>query len=709
LNKQFNVALIGNPNTGKSTLFNALTGLNQKIGNFSGVTVERKTGKLEFNENLTASLIDLPGTYSLYPRSADEHIALEILNSTKNPDYPNVVVVVVDATNLKRNLLLLTQLIDLQLPVVLALNMMDVAQYSGIEINVPLLSEKLGVPVVAVTARDLQGIEDLKNAIVAQFENPTLPTSTIHIHGYAPEVIDEIKAYFQITNDYAAFELAHHYHELSNLTQEKKDAIEAIGIKYNFNANKTQVAETIERYNYINDILSDSVRKNKPVALEETRSNTLDAILTHRIFGLLIFFVILFGVFQSIFNWSQYPMNVIENAFISIQNSLTAILPEGILTNLIIGGILPGMSGVLIFLPQIAVLFLFIAILEDTGYMARVTFMMDRLMKNFGLNGKSVVPLISGIACAVPAIMSARSIENWKDRLITIFVTPFMSCSARLPVYTLLISLVVPNKFVFGFLSLQGLILMAMYLLGFVSALLAGWLLKLFIKTKSKSYFLMELPVYRMPRWSNVGITIFNKARTFVVEAGKVILAVSIILWVLATFGPSKDFEAIEKKYATMPSDSTTIGLDASVLESKIKAEKLEASYAGLLGKFIEPAIKPLGYDWKIGIALVTSFAAREVFVGTMSTIYSVQGDGEHLETVREKMLEARNPETGELTFSFATVMSLMIFYAFAMQCMSTFAVVYRETNGIKWPLIQLFTMTAFAYLAAFAVYQFLS
>lgn len=708
MNKQFNVALIGNPNTGKSTLFNALTGLNQKIGNFSGVTVERKTGKLELNENLTASLIDLPGTYSLYPRSADEHIALEILNSTKNPDYPNVVVVVVDATNLKRNLLLLTQLIDLQLPVVLALNMMDVAQQSGIEIKVTLLAEKLGVPVVAVTARDLQGISALKDAIVQQFEHPTLPSSTINIHGYAPEVIDEIKNYFHINNDYAAFELAHHYHELNNLTQEKKDAIEAIGLKYNFNANKTQVAETIDRYNYINEILSDTVRKNKP-ALEETRSNTLDAILTHRIFGLLIFFVILFGVFQSIFNWSQYPMNVIENAFIGIENYLTAILPAGILTNLIIGGILPGMSGVLIFLPQIAVLFLFIAILEDTGYMARVTFMMDRLMKNFGLNGKSVVPLISGIACAVPAIMSARSIENWKDRLITIFVTPFMSCSARLPVYTLLISLVVPNKFVFGFLSLQGLILMAMYLLGFVSALLAGWLLKLFIKTKSKSYFLMELPVYRMPRWSNVGITIFNKARTFVMEAGKVILAVSIILWVLATFGPSKDFDAIETKYAKMSSENATVDLNSSTLESKKNAEKLEASYAGLLGKFIEPAIKPLGYDWKIGIALVTSFAAREVFVGTMSTIYSVQGDGEHLETVREKMLEARNPETGELTFSFATVMSLMIFYAFAMQCMSTFAVVYRETNGIKWPLIQLFTMTAFAYLAAFAVYQFLS
>ena len=708
MNKQFNVALIGNPNTGKSTLFNALTGLNQKIGNFSGVTVERKTGKLELTENLTASLIDLPGTYSLYPRSADEHIALEILNSTKNPDYPNVVVVVVDATNLKRNLLLLTQLIDLQLPVVLALNMMDVAEQSGIEINVTLLAEKLGVPVVAVTARDFQGIPALKDAIIQQFEQPTLPSSTIHIHGYAPEVIDEIKNYFHINNDYAAFELAHHYHELNNLTQEKKDAIEAIGLKYNFNANKTQVAETIDRYNYINEILSDTVRKIKP-ALEETRSNTLDAILTHRIFGLLIFFVILFGVFQSIFNWSQYPMNVIENAFISIENYLTAILPAGILTNLIIGGILPGMSGVLIFLPQIAVLFLFIAILEDTGYMARVTFMMDRLMKNFGLNGKSVVPLISGIACAVPAIMSARNIENWKDRLITIFVTPFMSCSARLPVYTLLISLVVPNKFVFGFLSLQGLILMAMYLLGFVSALLAGWLLKLFIKTKSKSYFLMELPVYRMPRWSNVGITIFNKARTFVMEAGKVILAVSIILWVLATFGPSKDFDAIETKYAKISSKNTTVELNSSTLESKKKAEKLEASYAGLLGKFIEPAIKPLGYDWKIGIALVTSFAAREVFVGTMSTIYSVQGDGEHLDTVREKMLEARNPETGELTFTFATVMSLMIFYAFAMQCMSTFAVVYRETNGIKWPLIQLFTMTAIAYLAAFAVYQFLS
>ncbi|MEY2799147.1 MAG: hypothetical protein RI934_135 [Bacteroidota bacterium] len=705
MNTTINIALIGNPNTGKSTLFNALTGLNQKIGNFSGVTVERKTGKLNLTENLSASLIDLPGTYSLYPRSADEQIALEILNSTKNPDYPNLVVVVVDATNLKRNLLLLTQLMDLQLPLVLALNMMDIAKQSGIEIDIALLEKKLGIPVVSVAARDFQGVQELKNAIVKQYENPKLASTGINVHAYAPEVIDEIKAYFHIENDYAAFELAHHYHELGNLTQEKKDAVEAIGLKHHFNVNKTQVAETIDRYNFINEILSDTVSKNKPAA-DETRSNKLDAILTHRIFGLLIFFVILFAVFQSIFNWSQYPMGLIENAFIGIENTLTAILPAGILTNLIIGGILPGMSGVLIFLPQIAVLFLFIAILEDTGYMARVTFMMDRLMKNFGLNGKSVVPLISGIACAVPAIMSARSIENWKDRLITIFVTPFMSCSARLPVYTLLISLVVPNKFVFGFLSLQGLILMAMYLLGFVSALLAGWLLKLFIKTKSKSYFLMELPVYRMPRWSNVGITIFNKARTFVMEAGKVILAVSIILWFLATFGPSKDFDQINAKYAASIKADTT---QASLLTSKMNAEKLEASYAGQLGKFIEPAIRPLGYDWKIGIALVTSFAAREVFVGTMSTIYSVQGDAEHLDTVREKMLEARNPTTGELTFTFATVMSLMIFYAFAMQCMSTFAVVYRETNGLKWPLIQLFTMTAIAYIAAFGVYQLLS
>lgn len=702
MKSKIKVALIGNPNTGKSTLFNALTGLNQKVGNFSGVTVEKRTGSTDLSAIYKALIIDLPGTYSLYPRSADEQIALGILSSPTNLHYPDVVVVVTDATNLKRNLLLFTQLLDLQLPVVLALNMMDVAQKSGIEINIDLLAQKAGVPVVALNARKDEGVEALKLAIVSQYENKKLSNSGIDVQSYAPKVVEEIRSHFNISNDYVAFELAHHYKEWNHLTKEQKELIEQIGRKYHFNPQKAQIAETIARYNYINNLLSDCIKRNQDFS-SIPYSRKLDRLLTHKLFGFVIFFLILFLVFQSIFSWSSYPMELIEKGFASLSNYVGEVLPAGVLTNLITGGILPGLSGIFVFIPQIAILFLFIAVLEDTGYMARVTFMMDRAMKKFGLNGKSVVPLISGVACAVPAIMSARNIENWKDRLITIMVTPLMSCSARLPVYTLLISLVVPDKSFAGIINLQGLTLMGMYLLGFFAALGAGLVLKYVIKTKERSYFMMELPIYRMPRWSNVGITIFNKSKTFVTEAGKVILAVSIVLWVLASYGPAEKFDSIDAKYA-LPEIKEKFSTEEIQLKSG--AEKLEASYAGMLGKFIEPVIRPLGFDWKIGIALITSFAAREVFVGTMATIYSVQDDGQHLNTVRDKMRQARNAKTGEPVFTTPVAFSLMIFFAFAMQCMSTFAIVYRETNRWKWPLIQLVSMTGMAYIASLFVYQ---
>ncbi len=510
MKEQINIALIGNPNTGKSSLFNALTGMNQKVGNFPGVTVDKLIGFYPIDENRTARVIDLPGTYSLYPRSEDEQIALQVLGSPGNPDYPAVVVVVVDATNLKRNLLLFSQVLDLGVPCVLAINMMDQACEQHLEINIEGLAKKIGIPVLGISARNLEGITALKEAIRYQIEVQLVAESGTDIKQYAPELIDDIKLHFEIDNDYIAFELAHHYHELAHLSDDKKELLRTLGEKHNFNHNKAQAQETIARFNHINELLFDNVRRPKDPE-RESISNRIDKWLTHRVGGLMLFFLILFVIFQSIFTWSAYPMDLIEQAFLHLENALLGIIPPGIFQDLIVGGILPGMSGVLVFIPQIAILFLFIAVLEDTGYMARVTFMMDRIMKKFGLNGKSVVPLMSGIACAVPAIMSARTIENWKDRLITIMVTPLMSCSARLPVYTLLISIIVPSKNVLGFLNIQGLVLMGMYLLGFIAAIVSAFVMKLIIKTKERSYFIMELPTYRMPRWNNVGITIFNK------------------------------------------------------------------------------------------------------------------------------------------------------------------------------------------------------
>lgn len=689
------VALTGNPNTGKSTIFNFLTGLSQKVGNFPGVTVDKRTGTCYLNEQIAAFITDLPGAYSINPRSADEFIAIDLLTDTNHEEHPDLVVVVADASNLKRNLLLFSQIADLKVPVVLALNMMDSAARSGITIDVGLLSEKLGIPVIPMNAREGKGIEELKAAMLGPLN---IANGThIDLHALCPEILDEVKQKFKLENDFKAFELCLHYEQLKLLSKEDKKWIQALLLRYDFNAQKLQAKETIARYNYINDLLYDCLtRPEKPDS--ESFSNSLDRILTHRIWGFAIFFLILFVVFQSIFSFARYPMDAIDHGFLWLRVYLKTILPTGILSSLFCDGILSGLSGVVVFIPQIVILFAFIAVLEDTGYMARVSFMMDRLMKKVGLNGKSVVPLMSGIACAVPAIMATRTIENKKDRLITMLVTPLMSCSARLPVYTLLISLAVPDKSVWGIIRLQGLTLMALYLLGFVAAIGSSLIMKKIIASREKGYFMMELPVYRLPRWSNIGMTLFNQARTFAVDAGKVIIAVAVILWVLASFAPGNRFEQIEHKYAAQQHDTE--------INSKINAEKLEASYAGSLGKAMEPVIKPLGFDWKIGIALITSFAAREVFVGTMATIYSVEGDEGNLISLKEKMREAKNQETGQPVFTLPVAISLMIFFAFAMQCMSTFAVVYRETKSLKWPIIQFAFMGILAYISSFLAYQ---
>jgi ferrous iron transport protein B len=700
------VALVGNPNTGKSTLFNLLTGLNQKIGNFPGITVDKKTGFCKLPNGNTAEIIDLPGTYSLYPKSKDESIVFQVLADPKNTSHPDVVVLVADSTNLRRNLLLFSQVADLGIPMLLVLNMADMAKKEGISIDTDKLAERLGVQVVNISARKGQGLPALKEAI-AQTTKIATQNPSIDIKDYAPEAIAAIKQKVGTHNDYYALQVLHQHENLNFFTAQEQDEIEAIEIGNGFDTVKLQGEETVARYRHLSKVLSEVV-VDTGAAKKFSFTDKIDSILTHKFWGFIIFMFILFFIFNAIFSWSSVPMDLIEGGFATLTAWGHEHLPDGVLTNLLLDGVVAGLGGIVIFIPQIAILFALISILEDTGYMARVTFMMDKIMRKFGLSGKSVVPMIGGIACAVPSIMSARNIESWKDRIITIMITPLVSCSARLPVYTLLISLVVPDERIGGIFNLQGLTLMAMYLISIIAAVLVAWVFKFIIKTKERSYFIMELPVYRMPRWKNVLYTMYEKSKTFVVEAGKVIIAISIILWVMSSYGPGSRYEAIDQKYNRIEATSTD-SVQLASLERDRAAEKLENSYAGIVGRTIEPAIKPLGYDWKIGIALITSFAAREAFVGTMATIYSVDADDDGGELrLRDKIAAAENPDTGLPVFTFATAFSLMLFYAFAMQCMSTVAVVYRETKTWKWPIIQLVYMTVLAYVAALVAYQLL-
>ena len=691
------VALIGNPNSGKSSLFNQLTGLNQKVGNFPGVTVDKKTGYCQLSPTHKIQIIDLPGTYSLYPKSLDERVIIDLLYDPESRHFPDLVVVTADASNLKRNLLLYTQLADLKIPTVLALNMVDVAEQEGVKIDVPALHRELGVPIIPMNARKGIGVAALKIIMSQQLKAPK--TRFYDIPNELKPVVQSIRQRFSLKNDYQALHYAHQYKSLKFLTEGDKIWLEELLSTVDFHSNAQQADEIIARYTRINALLLDVVRVER-VDKDEKFSNRLDQVLTHKVFGYLIFFVILFLIFQAIFAWAGYPMELIDQGITSL-NGLIQRNFDGPLVNLLTEGVIAGLGGVLIFLPQIAILFAFIAILEETGYMARVTFMMDRIMRKFGLNGKSVVPLISGVACAVPAIMSARTIENWKDRMITIFVTPLMSCSARIPVYTILIALVVPEKYYFGFINLQGLVLMGLYLIGFLAAIFSALLLKTILKARERSYFIMEFPVYKMPRWKNVGITIVEKCKAFVFEAGKVIVAISVILWVLASYGPGNSFEQARQQAVA---EAKVKNLTPQQTENKIESYQLESSYAGIIGHTIEPAIRPLGYDWKIGIALLTSFAAREVFVGTISTIYSI-GEEENVSTIKEKLMSEKDAN-GDPFFTPARGFSLMIFYLFAMQCVSTLAIVRRETKSWTWPLAQLLYMSGLAYVMAFITYQ---
>ena len=698
--KHYKIALVGNPNTGKTSLFNKLTGLHKKIGNYPGITVNRVSGSFKLDDGTAIELIDLPGTYSLHPTSKDEEVVLREL--LLNKEGIDGIIVVADVNNLKRNMILLTELQDLGYPVMLAVNMCDEMKRKGIEIDVEKLRELLGIPVMLVSAKRSKGdgsrsgkgrIHELKEMIPRMFEFPS--RRYFENYGLTGTNIDFVRDRYPDENLYKLWLLYTEQDKFGDVIEEDYPAIKELVFDRGLIKRLLQ-KEVIKRYSDINRILKETYRVDKSKATGLTER--IDRILLHKFWGLIIFVLIMFVVFQSIFSWASLPMDWIDASFSELSVYLKTHLPDNQLTGLLTDGVLPGIAGVLMFVPQIAILFLFIALLEEMGYMSRIVFLLDRLMQAFGLSGKSVVPLLSGTACAVPAIMSARTIENDKERLVTMLVTPFTTCSARLPVYTIIIALVIPEKEVWGFANLQGLVLFALYMLGFLSAVFSAMLLSRFIQSKYKRFFILEMPEYKPPIWRNVGITVWDNVKAFVFGAGKIIVAFSIILWFLATHGGEK-FQQAEKYYQQESNENHY---------TDVKAYKLEHSYLGTMGKAIEPAIKPLGYDWKIGVALLTSFAAREVFVSTLSTIYSVGGEADNDSLIRERMAAERNPDTGEPVFSFAVGISLLLFYVFAMQCFSTLATLRNETKSWKWPAFVFVYMTGIAYLSAFVAYQVL-
>lgn len=697
-NENINVALIGNPNVGKTSVFNALTGLNQQVGNYPGITVEKKVGFCKLPNNARANILDLPGTYSLNASSMDENVVIELLLNKNDKLFPDVAVVVSDVEHLKRNLLLFTQIKDLEIPVILAINMADRMEYKGISLDIAYLEQQLKTKIALISTRKKKGIDELKELIVSYKTISTEPS--LNASAIDPDYFGRLRKTFPNELVYKLWLVI--TQDVNFRGIEKKEILSEHR-KSDSELKRMQQKETIKRYQFINDVLK--VGQTIDARAARDFGSRLDRILTHKVWGYVVFFSILFLIFQSIFSWSEYPMDLIDGAFGWLSSAVSEHMPSGILTDLVSQGIIPGIGGIVIFIPQIAFLFLFISILEESGYMSRVVFLMDKIMKRFGLSGKSVVPLISGTACAIPAIMATRNIENWKERLITILVTPFTTCSARLPVYTIIISLIIPEKRILGILNVQGLMLMSLYIAGFLMAVLSAYVLNKILKIKGKSYFVIEMPTYKLPLFKNVGINVVEKTKAFVVGAGKIILAISIVLWFLASYGPGDDFENADAIVAQQLLQ-TDANPTPEELKNHVASYKLENSYLGLTGKIIEPVIKPLGYDWKIGIAVLSSFAAREVFVGTLATIYSV-GDTEEQNPIKEKMASELRPDGSKL-FDLPTGVSLLLFYAFAMQCASTLAIVKKETNSWKWPAIQLIVMSSVAYLSALAAYQFL-
>ena len=698
MSKQINVALIGNPNTGKTSVFNALTGLNQKVGNYPGITVEKKEGVCKLPRGVKAHIIDLPGTYSLNASSLDENVVIELLLNKNDKDFPDLAVVVSDVENLKRNLLLFTQIKDLEIPTVLVINMADRMAYKGISLDLEYLEEHLKTKIALISTRKNQGIERLKS-LISNYKDLSI-SHNIDLTEIDKDYFENLKNAFPNQLIYKLWLVITQDVNFGKTDRNEIDAVANFKTKSKNDLKRLQQKETIKRYQFINEVL----KKGQTIDVAQAKDlrMKIDRIITHQVWGYVIFFIILLTIFQAIYDWSSIPMDFIDSTFASLSEWTKNQLPQGTFTSLLAEGIIPGLGGIVIFIPQIAFLFLFISVLEESGYMSRVVFLMDRIMRRFGLSGKSIVPLISGTACAIPAIMATRNIENWKERLITILVTPFITCSARLPVYLIIISLVIPEGRFIG-LGYQALTLMLLYLIGFVAAVSSAYILNRVLKIKSKTFFVVEMPNYKLPLLKNVAITVLEKTKSFVFGAGKIILAISIVLWFLASFGPGDDFknakEITTKEYASQ-------NLSQEEFQQKVATHKLEHSFIGITGRAIEPAIRPLGYDWKIGIAIVSSFAAREVFVGTLATIYSVGSDEE--ETIKNRMAGEVNPILGGPLFNFASGISLLLFYAFAMQCMSTLAIVKRETNSWKWPILQLTIMTLFAYIVALIAFQLL-
>lgn len=697
------VGLIGNPNSGKSSIFNLLTGLHQKIGNFPGVTVDKKVGTFSLANEQKIELIDFPGIYSLYPNSSDERLVVNTLLNPSDENCPDILFYILDVTHFKKQMLLFQQLLDLGFPIILGLNMMDIAIRDGVNVDTEFLSKKTGVPVVALSGRTGQGISEAKLAIRQVIESPLPTIKTFHTFSKKEkEVIEESKKIIPSTNDYRSLLLAQHSEWLNFLPTEKKNQFQDLASNLNFERLRHQVDETMDRFEKIEPIFEKTIKGKATTGSHLTHQ--LDRIFTHKFLGLIVFFFIMFWVFQAIFSWASYPMGWIDSLFSWSADILKQIFPPGYFLNFLTDGLLAGIGGVLIFIPQIAILFFLIALLEEAGYMSRVVFLFDRIMKVFGLNGRSVIALISSTACAIPAIMSTRTITNWKERLTTIFVTPFMSCSARIPVYAMLIGFAFPVKTIGGIFNLQGVAFMGLYFLGLLAALFSAFIFKIIFKSDQKSYLMLELPEYKAPVMRNVFYSVWEKVKTFVTKAGKIIIVISIILWGLASFGRPGQINTA-RKAAMM--DAKEQDLSQSSTEALIASRTLEASFAGDFGKAIEPILQPLGFDWKIGIALITSFAAREVFIGTISTIYSIESTEEL--SIRERLAKERNPHTGEPVYSVATSSSLLIFYVFAMMCMSTLAVVKKETGSWRWPIIQFFVMTGLAYGLSFLTYSLLS